>query len=162
MRLPCPAGRLYLFVCSFSLYLHPQNEVGLILKKYISREIVGRLGIFVMLVCAAMVFDHFHQGKEKSDLNAASQKEETAGETMTGYCTPAFSISLKAPVQKVSFGKNMQEKFHRLIREQLCARLFYISKAEVFNHPELVFSLRMLISLRCRIVNDPGDQPPLF
>jgi hypothetical protein len=108
-----------------------------------------------------MLFDHFHQVEGQSDLNAASQ-EETTDQTMTCYCAPAFSISLKAPVHKVSFGKNQQEKFHRLIREQLCARSFYISKAEVFNHPKLFFSIRILISLRCRIVNDPGDQPPIF
>jgi hypothetical protein len=141
--------------------LHPQKEIGLILKKYISREILVKLGIFIVMVCAAMVFDHFHQGEEQSDLNASGQ-EETTGEFMTCYCAPAFSISLKAPVHKVSFGKNMQEKFHRLIREQLCARSFFVSKAEVFNHPDPVSSFRMLISLRCRIVNDPGDQPPLF
>jgi hypothetical protein len=156
------AGRSFLFVCSLSLYLQPQKEDGLKLKKYISGELFVKLGFFIVLVCAAVVFDHFHQGKDQPDLNAAGQEQNATEDTMTCYCAPVFSISLKAPVQKISFGKNMQEKFHRIIREQRYAMAFYISKAEVFSHPDLVFSLRVLISLRCRIVTDPGNHPPLI
>lgn len=132
------------------------------IKKYISREVLIKLGFFLLIAGAAMVFDYFHQGKGSAVPAHDTREQQAAGSVMTCYCGPLFTVSLKAPVQEVPQGKATRERLNRLIREHLVARSFYLSRAEVLQQPLPCLSLRNLISHRCRIVTDPGDHPALF
>lgn len=121
-----------------------------------------KLGFFLFITGAAMIFDYFHQADETLVSNSCNQEEQTAGCSMAGYCGPLFSVSLKAPVQEIPQEKAERERMNRLSREHLVAMSFFLSKAEVLQQPLPFLSLRNLISHRCRIVTDPGDHPALF
>jgi hypothetical protein len=131
------------------------------LKKYISKRVLIKLGIFLAIITAAWIFDYYYQGNHKTIEKTDSSEQKTAAGSLTCFCTPVFTVSLKTPVQKVPLGKIGQEKLNRLIQEHLIARSFFLSKAEVLQQSYSLLALRYLIPLRCRIVNDPGDQPPL-
>ncbi len=131
------------------------------LKKYISKQGLIKLGIFLAVIVSAWIFDYYHQDDQKINKKTNNTEQETAAGSLTCFCTPVFTVSLKTPVQKVPLGKIGQEKLNRLIQEHLIARSFFLSKAEVLQQSYSLLALRYLIPLRCRIVNDPGDQPPL-
>jgi len=137
------------------------KENVLKLKKYLSKQVLIKLGIFLAIIAAAWIFDYYHQGDQKINNKTNRPEQETAAGSLTCFCSPVFTVSLKAPVQKVSLGKIGQEKLNRLNQEHLNVRSFFLSKAELLQQPYSLLALRYLISLRCRVVNDPGDQPPI-
>jgi hypothetical protein len=138
--------------------LHPQKWYLLNIKKYINRGILIKLGLFLVLLGGAMLFDHFHQGKQITKQESTPTESRTASGLISFYCTTPVSISLKAPVQKVNTNKIYQEKLNRMILEQLNARSIFLLKAEVLKQPYPHFSLRNLINIRVHFLHDDDDQ----
>jgi hypothetical protein len=123
-----------------------------------SRRGLVKLGLFLVLLGGAWLFDHFHQGKQVVvQESAPAESRSTSG--LTGfYCTTPAPISLKAPVQKVNTNKIYQEKLNRMILEQLNARSVFLLKAEVLKQPDPHFSLRNLINFKYHFLHHDDDQ----
>lgn len=120
-----------------------------------------KLGLFLVLLGGAWIFDHFHQGKPLDVQEPAPAESETAPGMVSFYCTTPVPIHLKAPLQKVNPGKIYQEKLNRMILEQLNARSAFLLKAEVLKQPDPHFSSRNLISFRYHFLHQEDDQTHL-
>ena len=131
------------------------------IKKHIARELMVKLGLFLVLLGAAWLFDCYHQGNPVPVEKTQLPKSKNIGESISFFCTTQPPVILKAPAQKVSSNKLCQEKFNRLIREQLNARSVFLLKAEITEQPNSCLALRNLISFRHHFLNHPDNQPPL-
>jgi len=120
-----------------------------------------RLGLFLVLLAGAWLFDEFHEGKPVQMEESQTSGSDRTGEFLTYFCTPQSPVSLKVPVQKAGPDKFSSEKFDRLIREQLIARSQFLHKAEVFRQPNSCLALRNLTAFRYHFLCHPDDQPPV-
>jgi hypothetical protein len=131
------------------------------IKKYISVKLLIKLGLFLVLLEGAWLFDHYHQANCRvAEKSKPAESTSTPG-VVTFYCTLQTSVSLKAPVQKVNLNKLCQEKLNRLILEQWNARMVFHLKEEVLKQPNSHFSLRNLVIYRYHFLHYP-DEPPLI
>lgn len=130
-------------------------------KKYIHKSLLIKLGLFLVLLGAAWLFDHYNQGKQLICVESRESNPEDSQQNICFFCTPPSPVSFKTPVQINTPDKSIQEKFNRLIREQLNARSVFLLKAEVFKQPHSGFTFRNLVSFRYHFLNHPDDQPPL-
>ncbi len=131
------------------------------IKKYISRGLLLKLGLFLVLMGGAWLFDHYHQFNGTTPETTQPAGKENTKETVCFFCTLQSSLSVKAPVQKVTVHKMGQEKLNRLIREQQNARSAFMLKAEVLKQPGSLLIRRNLVSFRHHFLHHPDDQPPL-
>jgi hypothetical protein len=120
-----------------------------------------KLGLFLVLLGGAWVFDHFHQGKQTAAQESTPAESGTASGLTHFYCTTPVSISVKAPVQKVNTNKIYQEKLNRMILEQLNARSVFLLKAEVLKQPDPHFSIRNLINFKYHFLHQEDDETHL-
>jgi hypothetical protein len=138
--------------------LRPQKDNRLKIKKYMNGKFLVKLGLFLVLLGGAWLFDHFHQGKQMITHESAPAKSGTASGVNSFYCTTPAPISVKAPVQKVSQNKIYQEKLNRMIIEQLNARSVFLLKAEVLRQPDPHYTLRNLLSFKYHFLHHDDDQ----
>jgi hypothetical protein len=124
-------------------------------------KVLIKLGLFLVLLGGAWLFDHYHQGKQIVVQESAPAESKTASGQTSFYCTTPAPISLKAPVQKVNPNKIYQEKLNRLILEQLNARSVFLLKAEILKQPDPHFSLRNLINFKYHFLHHDDDQEHL-
>ncbi len=130
------------------------------LSKYISKEGLVRLGLFLVLLAGAWIFDTFHQAnppQQENHADAGQDKEATA--SVHFFCTFQGSMSLKAPVQKIVLKNSFQEKLNQQVLAQLKARIAFLLKAEVQEQPHAFFSYRNLLYLRYSHSGTPDDFP---
>jgi hypothetical protein len=116
-----------------------------------------KLGLFLVLLSGAWLFDHFHQGRQTEVQESTPAESKTASGMISFYCTTPAPISLKAPVQKVNTAKVYQEKLNRMILEQMNARSVFLLKAEVLKQPNPLLPLRNLISFRYHFLHQEDD-----
>ena len=119
-----------------------------------------RLGLFLVLLSGAWLFDHIHQGGKPETLTSRTNNSGTADESPGFYCTPQFSLNIKAPVHKNIQNRIFREKLNRLILEQLNARSVFLRKAEILRQPDSQIAFRNLICYRYHFLHYPDDQPP--
>jgi hypothetical protein len=141
--------------------LRPQKGYLLKIIKYINRGFLIKLGLFLVLLGGAWLFDHFHQGKQIAVQESTPAESKTASGLISYYCTTPAPIHLKAPVQKVNTDKVYQEKLNRMILEQLNARSVFLLKAEVLKQSDPHFSLRNLINFKYHFLHQEDDQTHL-
>lgn len=128
------------------------------IRKYMNGKLLVKLGLFLVLLGGAWLFDHFHQGSQIIVQESAPAESKTASGQIGFYCTTTTPILLKAPVQKVNPNKLYQEKLNRMILEQLNARSVFLLKAEVLKQPDPHFSLRNLIHFKYHFLHHDDDQ----
>ena len=138
--------------------MRPHKEFLLKINKYINGKFLVKLGLFLVLLGGAWLFDHFHQDKQIAVQESTPTESKTASGLISYYCTTPAPINLKAPVHKVNPYKIYQEKLNRMILEQLNARSVFLLKAEVLKQPDPHFSLRNLINFRCHFLHQEDDQ----
>jgi hypothetical protein len=141
--------------------LRPQKEFLLKIKKYLSGKFLVKLGLFLVLLGGAWLFDHFHQGKQFAVQESTPAESKTAPGMISFYCTTPAPISLKAPVLKVNTDKVYQEKLNRMILEQMNARSVFLLKAEVLKQPDPHFSIRNLINFKYHFLHQEDDETHL-
>ena len=91
------------------------------LFKYISRENCLRLGLFLLLLSAAWVFDRYHDPVAKDQTETGHDQEKVVS---TGLlCTLQSPLNLKAPGEKTVYPRADQEKWNRFLVRQLKARM---------------------------------------
>jgi hypothetical protein len=144
----------YLYICTL------KSGNALKRKRVISKTVLVKWGLFLLLLGAAWMYDHSHQNKltEKITTDKPTPQKETAGYNF--FFTPQVSNSLKVPVQKIIPEKLYQEKLIRLLQEHLAVRSVFLLKAEVLRQPSTLLSLRNLISIRYYSQINPDDDPP--
>ncbi len=124
------------------------------LSKYISKEGLVRLGLFLVLLAGAWIFDTFHQAnppQQENHADAGQDKEATAS-------VHFFNLNA-APVQKIVLKNSFQEKLNQQVLAQLKARIAFLLKAEVQEQPHAFFSYRNLLYLRYSHSGTPDDFP---
>lgn len=129
------------------------------MRKYISKKLLIKWGLFLVLLGAAWMYDHSHTDRLPEKKNET--KPVSAGETSA--LTFCFSVqanyTLKAPIQKITPEKFYQEKLSRFLKELIAGRSVYLRKAEVLKQPETLLSLRYLISILHFSRTNPDDIP---
>jgi hypothetical protein len=120
-----------------------------------------KLGLFLVLLGGAWLFDHFHQDKQIAVQESTPTESKTASGLFSYYCTTPVPINLKAPVQKVNPYKIYQEKLNRMILEQLKARSVFLLRTEALKQPDPHFSLRNLVNFRYHFLHQDDDQTHL-
>jgi hypothetical protein len=125
------------------------------------RKLIIRLSLFLVILGCAWLFDHYHQGKKLIGIESRESKPQDTRLSVSFVCTPPTSVTLKIPFQKVTPDKSIHEKFNRLVREQLNARLVFLLKAEVLKKPNAGINSRNLLSFRYHFLFHPDDQPPV-
>lgn len=118
-----------------------------------------KLGIFLAVITAAWVFDYFHQGVPSVQTETKSSSQEQRNQLFSCIYASQATFSLKTPIQKISFVKVFQEKFSRQEMENLNARSFYASKAEILQQPLSFLLTKQLISHRNYSLGNPDDLP---
>ena len=131
------------------------------IKKYITRNFLFRLGLFLALLTGAWLFDHFHQ-VERVEVTASQDSGSGATTTFPGYyCTPQAGVNFKAPVQKNTQSRLFQEKMNRIVMEHWNARLLFLRKAETISPIHTLSIARNILAFRHHFLHKPDDQPPL-
>ena len=129
------------------------------LFKYISRENCLRLGLFLLLLSAAWVFDRYHDPVAKDQTETGHDQEKVVS---TGLlCTLQSPLNLKAPGEKTVYPRADREKWNRFLVRQLKARMSVLRKAEAMEQPHALMEIRNLVTHRCYHYVNPDDLPPL-
>jgi hypothetical protein len=131
------------------------------IKKYITTRFLVKLGLFLVLLGGAGLFDHYHQ----QDRLSVGQSKPVESGSKTGLssfvCTTTSPISVKAPFQKMMHSRIFREKLNLLLAGQMSARTFYTLKAEAFKQPHSQLVFRNLLCFRYHFLYHPDDQPPV-
>jgi hypothetical protein len=141
--------------------LRPQKDNLLKIKKYITAGFVAKMGLFLVLLGGAWLFDHFHQQDPVSAERAKPVESRNTSGLLSIFCTPPATFSLKAPLQKTSCSKVFREKLNLQLTGQLSARSYYSLKAEALKQPHSLLVLRNLHCFRYHFLHHPDDQPPV-
>ena len=144
----------YLYICTL------KSGNALKLKRHISKTVLVKWGIFLLLLGAAWMYDHSHQHKPTEKITTEKQAPQEETVRYSFFFTPQAANSLKVPVQKIIPQKLYQEKLIRLLQEHLAVRSVFLLKAEVLKQPATLLSLRNLISIRYYSQTNPDELPP--
>ncbi len=152
--------RLSCYLSSHFLYLRPPNEGYLKLGKYISRDLLLRLGVFLVLVVLAWMYDSGQHETIQIPVPVETNDNASGEQSFLYYCNPATVLSYKVPVQKYSIRKFSEDHLNFRLMFHHTALAFHILKTE---SPCLYFDLtiRKLTSFRHYHFSSPDDQPPL-
>jgi len=131
------------------------------LTKYISKESWLKLGLFLVLLVAAGIYDNYHHGNPAGVEQTKNATEKGASLSGHFFCTLQGPVSMKAPIQKIVLKRSLQEKLSRFLVVQLKARMAFLLKAEVREQPQALLLIRILSSTRYSHQGSPDDQPPL-
>jgi hypothetical protein len=141
--------------------LRPQKDNLLKIKKYITAGFLVKMGLFLVLLGGAWLFDHFHQRSPVSAEQSKPVESRNTSGLISFFCTPPATVSLKAPLLKTTCGKIFREKLNLLLTGQLNARSYYSLKAESLKQPHSLLGFRNLHCYRYHFLHHPDDQPPV-
>lgn len=152
--------RLSCYLSSHFLYLRPPNKEDLKLEKYISRNSIMRLGVFLVLVMLAWMYDSGQHETLQIPVPAETEDQAPLEHSVLYYCNPVTVLSYKLPVQKFSIRKFSEDHLNFRLMFHHTALAFHILKTE---SPCGYFDMavRNLTSFRHYHFSSPDDQPPL-
>jgi hypothetical protein len=131
------------------------------IKKYITFRLLVKLGLFLVLLGGAGLFDHYHQQDRFSATHSKPVESGSKTGLISFVCTTTSTLSVKAPFQKMMHSRLFREKLNLLLAGQMSARTFYTLKAEALKQPHTRLIFRNLLSFRYHFLYHPDDQPPV-
>lgn len=152
--------RLSCYLSSHFLYLRPPKEEYLKLGKYISRNLLLRLGVFLVLVVLAWVYDSGQHENLKIPVPAEAEDQVPGEQSFIYYYNPVTVLSYKVPVQKYSIRKFSEDQMNFRLMFHHTALAFHVLKTESpFDYIDL--NIRKHTSFRHYHFTSSDDQPPL-
>lgn len=127
------------------------------IRRYISKESLVKLALFLFMMGAASLFDVYHD--DKSEFIVETESQNQSDQVVLYICNPSANLTLKAPGQRILLKNLPQAENARYIRQHHSLRTFHILKAEVFDFQDYP-AVRNLIAFRNYHFTAPDDIPP--
>lgn len=130
-------------------------------KKYMSKSFIVRLGLLLVLVGAAAIFDMVHASDHSTEKASKKPVSDETATNKTFFCNQVPSFNLKTSFTEFSIRCRFASTQDKFLIKYYNLRTFQLMKAEAIYSSFSVLCQYHSLPFRRVLYSSPDDTPPL-